>query len=262
MTILDTIVATKWKEIEHNKSARPVSVLENMPLFSRETFSLRASLLDSTKTAIIAEFKRRSPSKGLINGTATPEVVTTQYTAAGASGLSVLTDSDYFGGSEADLAAARINTIPILRKDFIVDEYQILEAKAMGADVILLIAACLTPAEVKRLAAFAQSLQLEVLLELHDEAELEHMNAYTGIVGINNRNLKTFEVDIEKSMAMAEKIGKAAVRVAESGIQKAADVHMFRNAGFDAFLIGERFMKEPEPGLAFARFVEEINAAR
>ena len=262
MTILDKIVATKWQEIERNRALRPVSALEQMPLFSRETISLKASLLDPAKTAIIAEFKRRSPSKGLINGAAQPAIVTTQYTAAGASGLSVLTDSDYFGGSEQDLSAARINDIPILRKDFIVDEYQILEARAMGADVILLIAACLSPAEVQRLASFAQSLQLEVLLELHDEEELEHMNAYTGIVGINNRNLKTFEVDIEKSMAMAEKIGKAAVRVAESGIQKASDVHMFRKAGFDAFLIGERFMKEPEPGLAFSRFVEEINASR
>lgn len=261
MTILDKIVATKWQEIERNKALRSVADLEKMPFFERATFSLKQSILDPSKNGIIAEFKRRSPSKGLINGSAKPEDVTAQYAAAGASGLSILTDLDYFGGREEDVLVSRFNSIPILRKEFIVDEYQILEAKAMGADVILLIAACLSPAEVKRLAAFAQSLQLEVLLELHDEAELEHMNVYTGIVGINNRNLKTFEVDIEKSLLMAERIGKAAVRVAESGIQTAADVHTFKAAGFDGFLIGERFMKEAEPGKAFAYFVEQINNA-
>ena len=262
MTILDKIVATKWKEIERDKAIRPAAALEKMPLFERKTISLKQSILDPSKTRIIAEFKRQSPSKGVINGAAKPEVVTQQYTEAGASALSILTDKDYFGGSEQDLLVSRFNTIPILRKEFIVDEYQILEAKAMGADVILLIAACLTPAEVKRLASFANGLSLEVLLELHDETELEHMNAYTEIVGINNRNLKTFEVDIEKSIAMAERIGKAAVRVAESGIQQPQDVITFRSAGFDGFLIGERFMKEADPGKAFESFVQQINAAR
>lgn len=260
MTILDKIIATKWKETEQRKAKRSVTDLENMPLFGRETLSLKQYILDPQKTGIIAEFKRQSPSKGVINGTASPEIVTAQYTAAGASGLSILTDTDYFGGSEQDVLVSRFNNIPILRKEFIVDEYQILEAKAMGADVILLIAACLSPGDVKRLAAFAKSLQLEVLLELHDETELEHMNVYTGIVGINNRNLKTFEVDIDKSVAMAEQIGSAAVRIAESGIQKPEDVRMFKIAGFDGFLIGERFMKENDPGKAFAQFVEEIKA--
>jgi indole-3-glycerol phosphate synthase len=259
MTILDKIVATKWQEIERNKANRSTGDLEKMPFFERDTLSLRQFILDPSKTGIIAEFKRKSPSKGIINGNSSPEEVTAQYTSSGASGLSILTDMDYFGGSEQDVLASRFNNIPILRKEFILDEYQILEAKAMGADVILLIAACLSSADVKRLAAFAQSLQLEVLLELHDEAELEHMNVYTGIVGINNRNLKTFAVDIDKSLAMAERIGSAAVRVAESGIQSVQDIHTFKSAGFDGFLIGERFMKEPDPGKAFAQFVEQIN---
>lgn len=262
MTILDKIVATKWKEIEHRKAIRPTSVLEDMPLFERKTLSLINSILDPAKTGIIAEFKRQSPSKGVMNSSAKPEEVTQYYTAAGASALSILTDKEYFGGSAQDVLSARFNAIPILRKEFIVDEYQIVEAKAMGADVILLIAACLTPADVKRLASFAQRLSLEVLLELHDESELEHMNVYTSIVGINNRNLKTFEVDIDKSLAMAERIGSAVVRVAESGIQKPADVHTFRAAGFDGFLIGERFMKEADPGKAFVSFVQQVNAGR
>lgn len=260
MTILDKIVATKWKEIENNKVLRSIKDLEQQPLFERKTLSLKQFILDPGKTGIIAEFKRQSPSKGVINGSAKPEIVTAQYAQAGASGLSILTDKDYFGGATEDVLVSRFNPIPILRKEFIVDEYQIVEAKAMGADVILLIAACLSPAEVKRLASFAHSLSLEVLLELHDEAELEHMNAYTEIVGINNRNLKTFEVDIEKSLAMAARIGTAAVRIAESGIQKPEDVHTFRKAGFDGFLIGERFMKETDPGKAFATFVQQINA--
>lgn len=259
MNILDQIILTKRKEVADNRINRPVHLLEKSPFFQRETFSLKKSILDPSKTGIIAEFKRKSPSKGVINDRADVSDVTEKYTAGGASGLSVLTDAGYFGGSEADLQRARVNNIPLLRKDFIIDEYQVIEARAMGADVILLIAACLSPAEVLRLASFAHDLKLEVLLELHDEEELEHINEYTPLVGINNRNLKTFSVDMEKSISMAEKIGKAAVRIAESGIREPTDVAMFREYGFEGFLIGERFMREADPGLAFLEFVNQLN---
>jgi len=255
MTILDQIMASKSREVEVLKDERPLRLLEQSPDFSRDTFSLKQSILDPAKTGIIAEFKRRSPSKGLINGEAMVAEVTSGYALAGASGLSILTESVYFGGADEDLRNARFNELPILRKDFIMDEYQVVEAKALGADVILLIAACLEPARVKLLASLAHSLGLEVLLELHDEAELDHMNAYTDIVGINNRNLRTFEVDMDKSIMMAEKIGKAAIRVAESGISGPEDVIRFREYGFEGFLIGERFMRENDPATAFADFV-------
>jgi indole-3-glycerol phosphate synthase len=214
--------------------------------------------LDTSKTGIIAEFKRRSPSKGVINDTVDVFHVTSGYTKFGASGISVLTDSEYFGGSGSDLQQARLNNIPILRKDFMIDEYQVVEARAMGADVILLIAACLSPYEVLSLASFAHGLQLEVLLELHDEEEIAHINEYTQLVGINNRNLKTFTVDMEKSISMAEKIGPGAVRIAESGISTPDDIVKFRQYGFDGFLVGERFMRENDPAEAFGDFVKNI----
>jgi indole-3-glycerol phosphate synthase len=260
MNILDQIISTKRKEVEARKRERPVHLLEATGFFERQTLSLKRSILDPSKTGIIAEFKRRSPSKGVINGTADVFDVTSGYTAFGASGLSVLTDTEYFGGSEADLRKARLNNIPILRKDFIIDEYQIIEARAMGADVILLIAACLTPSEVLSLASFAHSLQLEVLLELHDEEEIGHINTYTELVGINNRNLKTFSVDMEKSISMAEKIGTGAVRIAESGITVPGDIDRFRQYGFDGFLVGERFMREPDPAAAFGEFLKNIKS--
>jgi len=176
-----------------------VAALEKSDLFKRKPLSLKQFLFDPTKTGIITEFKRRSPSKGIINDNADVVAVTQAYTRYGASGLSVLTDHQFFGGSTEDLEKARVNEIPILRKDFVIDEYQIVEAKSMGADVILLIAACLEPATVKRLAAFAKSLQLEVLLELHAAEELGHICDDTELIGINNRNLKTFVVDIDHS---------------------------------------------------------------
>jgi indole-3-glycerol phosphate synthase len=258
MNILDQIIASKRVEVARKKTESPVHLLELSPFFNRDTLSLKQSLRDPAKTGIIAEFKRKSPSKGIINGQADVSAVTGKYTTYGASGLSVLTDLDYFGGSEADLQQARLNNVPILRKDFIVDEYQVLEARAMGADVILLIAACLTPSEVLNLASFARNLQLEVLLELHAEEELDHINGYTELVGINNRNLKTFEVDMDKSISMAEKIGTAALRIAESGIREPEDVVTFKRVGFEGFLIGERFMKEEDPGQAFKIFADRL----
>jgi indole-3-glycerol phosphate synthase len=259
MNILDKIIAQKRIEVEERKAKMSIAELKQQPLYTRATLSLKQFLLDDTKTGIIAEFKRQSPSKGVINGTADVLEVTGAYTNNGASCLSVLTDEQFFGGSTADLIKARVNKIPILRKDFIVDEYQIEEAKAMGADVILLIAACLTTEEVKRLAAYAKVLGLEVLLELHDEEELQHICEETEIVGINNRNLKTFEVDIERSLRMAKQIPDTKIKVAESGISSVENIQLFKVNGFRGFLIGENFMKEENPGKAFAAFVQQLN---
>jgi indole-3-glycerol phosphate synthase len=260
MTILDTIISAKRKEVAARKLEVSIRDLEGSVLFQRPSLSLKQFILDPERTGIIAEFKRKSPSKGIINDLSAVEDVTRDYAEAGASGLSVLTDSVFFGGSTTDLQKARANNIPILRKDFIIDEYQVLEAKAMGADAILLIAACLTPVEVKKLAAFARVAGLEILLELHDDNELEHINQYTEIVGINNRNLKTFEVDMKKSIRMAERIGSERIRVAESGISKPEDIVGLRSYGFDGFLIGEHFMKEKDPGLAFRSFVASLKS--
>ena len=199
MNILDKIVEHKKAEVAERKLSRPVKALEKEPFFSRATLSLKNFLLDETKTGIIAEFKRKSPSKGIINGSADVVAVTTAYASHGASCLSVLTDENFFGGSTEDLLKARINELPVLRKDFMIDEYQLVEAKAMGADIILLIAACLTPQKVKQMAAFAKNLGLQALLELHAEEELGHICDDTELVGINNRNLKTFEVNIAHS---------------------------------------------------------------
>jgi indole-3-glycerol phosphate synthase len=220
--------------------------------------SLKESLLDKTRTGIIAEFKRRSPSKGVINATADVIRVTTAYTTHRASGLSILTDEHFFGGSDEDLVNARANAIPVLRKEFIIDEYQLVEARSIGADAILLIAACLDPAEVKKLAGAARRLGLEVLLELHDEEEIGHICDDTAIIGINNRNLKTFEVDIERSLRMAEMIPPGKIKIAESGISSAKAIALFREHGFHGFLVGENFMKQPDPGTAFASFVKEL----
>jgi indole-3-glycerol phosphate synthase len=258
VNILDTIIAHKKKEVAERKERMSVAALEKQPLFARPVLSLRQFLLDESKTGIIAEFKRKSPSKGIINGNADVVAVTSAYANHGASGLSVLTDEMFFGGTTDDLVKARINQVPILRKDFIVDEYQIVEARAMGADVILLIAACLTPLEVQRLAAFAKKCSLEVLLELHDAAELQHICNETELVGVNNRNLKTFVVDIERSLAMAQQIPADKIKIAESGISTVENIQLFKQHGFRGFLIGENFMKEPEPAIAFASFVKKL----
>ncbi|MCW3073769.1 MAG: trpC [Flaviaesturariibacter sp.] len=259
--ILDTIISRKQVEVKESKQRCSITSLEEMPLFLRETLSLKASLLDKSKSGIIAEYKRQSPSKGIINDRSAIVDVTSAYTQFGASGISVLTDTDFFGGSLEDLVEARINNIPLLRKDFIIDEYQLIEAKAHGADVILLIAACLSPAEVKRLAAFAKSLHLEVLLELHEESELEHVCDEVDLVGVNNRNLKTFAVDLEHSIKMASKIDDRFIKIAESGINETKAIHYLKQHGFSGFLIGENFMRTEDPGAAFKAFVEEINAS-
>jgi indole-3-glycerol phosphate synthase len=258
MNILDTIIAHKKQEVAERKLIAPATTLEKQALYNRRAWSLKAFLSDKTKTGIIAEFKRKSPSRGIINDAADVVAVTKAYTNNGAAGLSVLTDKYFFGGSAGDLIKARVNEIPILRKEFVIDEYQVVEARAMGADAVLLIAACLTPAKVRSLAAFAKNLELEVLLELHAEEELEHICTDTEIIGINNRNLKTFEVNIERSLRMAGKIPFNKIKVAESGISSVESIRLFKENGFNGFLIGENFMKEKDPAIAFAEFVQQL----
>ncbi|WP_343743654.1 indole-3-glycerol phosphate synthase TrpC [Chitinophaga sp.] len=258
--ILAEIVAHKQVEVAARKQQRSAAELQQTSVFDREPLSLRSFLQNPEKTGIIAEFKRRSPSKGLINGEVTVQQVTTAYTRYGASGLSVLTDEKYFGGSSDDLQQARsFNQIPILRKDFVIDEYQILEAKAIGADVILLIAECLDAAQVAHLSQFAHNLGLEVLLEVHSEAQLEKVTEHTHLVGVNNRDLITFQVDFNRSCELAPKIPADKIKVAESGINDPAAIVTLKAAGFQGFLIGEHFMKQEDPARAFENFVQTLN---
>jgi indole-3-glycerol phosphate synthase len=262
MNILEKIIVHKRLEVAERKAAKSIAELEQRPFFSRKPLSLAASLSDRTKTGIIAEFKRRSPSKGVINDRVAVADVTRGYVEAGAACLSVLTDRQFFGGSDEDLIEARANAIPILRKDFIIDEYQIVEARSLGADVILLIAACLKPAEVRRLATFASSLGLEVLLEIHTDEELEHICDATPIVGVNNRDLKTFTVDVERSIRLSKDIPSGKLLVAESGINRVETIWHMQDSGFHGFLVGEHFMKEPNPAIAFASFVQQLKSRR
>jgi indole-3-glycerol phosphate synthase len=258
MNILDEIIAYKKTEVAQQKIAMRAGQWEQFGFFSEPCLSLKASLLDNSKTGIITEFKRRSPSKGIINDQADVFQVTAAYTAAGASGLSVLTDAKFFGGSTDDLIKARINRIPVLRKDFMIDEYQLIEAKAIGADVILLIAACLSPERVRELASRAKQLGMEVLLEIHADEELDHICDEVDMVGVNNRNLKTFTVDLEQSIRLSERIGNSKLRIAESGISSPQNIRYLQQHGFDGFLIGERFMKEADPGQAFKQFAAQL----
>ncbi|MDJ0364991.1 indole-3-glycerol phosphate synthase TrpC [Hymenobacter sp. H14-R3] len=262
MTILDKIIAEKRQEVARCEAKTAAATLRNAPLFTRPVLSARAALTAARSSGIIAEFKRRSPSKGLINGTAEVGATTAGYAAAGAAVLSVLTDEPFFGGTPDDLRAARAAcpTTPILRKDFIISEYQILEARAMGADLILLIASCLTPAEVAQYGAFAHGLGLEVLLEVHDEAELRsHLANTVDLVGVNNRNLATFATDVDTSARLASLIPGSFVKVAESGLQHASTIMALRQAGYQGFLIGETFMKTTDPAAALAGLVAELS---
>jgi indole-3-glycerol phosphate synthase len=257
--ILEEIVAARKATVQQLKSIVPMQAWEMMPMYDRKCLSLRASLLNPKRNGIIAEFKRASPSKGIINESADISDVLLAYEQNGAAAVSVLTEPIYFKGSNDDIIANRdLIKIPILRKDFIFEEYQISESKAIGADVILLIASSLTPAEVKRLAKFANSIGLEVLLELHDEKELNHICDETTIIGINNRSLKTFEVNIDRSLRMAEKIPSGKIKVAESGISSIENIALFKQHGYKGFLIGENFMKEKNPGNAFKSFSQQL----
>lgn len=258
MTILDQINANKRKEIEVAKSKVSMSDLEASVLFERKCPSLKEAIL--TKSGIIAEFKRKSPSKGIINGSVTPSDVAKGYHSAGVSAMSCLTDKDYFGGTFNDLKEARAAVdLPILRKDFMLDEYQVFEAKSIGADIILLIAASLSIAETKTLAQVAKGIGLNVLLEIHDDKELDYINEYCDAVGVNNRNLKTFEVSTDVSKKLANKISDEFVKISESGISNIEAIQELKTYGYSGFLIGESFMKTANPGQACQDFIEQLS---
>lgn len=257
-TILDNICLAKKQELKEIKRKTSIKVLESTVFFERDCYSLTESISRTGSTGIIAEFKRKSPSKGLINGIAKVEDVTKAYTQNGAAALSVLTETSFFGGDLADIGKARLNKIPILRKDFVVDEYQIIEAKALGADVILLIAECLTKQEIKSFTNLAHSLGMQVLIELHTEEQLDKLLPSHELVGINNRDLKTFNVDLDRSIALSELLPNTCLKIAESGISSPSTILQLKKAGFNGFLIGEHFMKSTNPSLAFEDFVVSI----
>lgn len=260
MTILDEIIAYKRKEVEERASTHPIKLLEQSLYFNSDCVSLKKYILRDDKSGIIAEFKRKSPSKGNINVYADVEKVTIGYMQAGASALSVLTDNHFFGGKNSDLITARkFNFCPILRKDFTISEYQIIEAKSIGADAILLIAAVLTKEEITRFSKLAFHLGMEVLLEIHTQQELDKYIPEISLVGINNRNLKTFEVDYENSIRLANQLPENTVKIAESGINNPKKIMDLKAHGFDGFLIGENFMKTAEPEITAKKFIEQIN---
>lgn len=259
MTILDKIVADKRREVELKKSLIPVSQLEASVLFDRPTVSL-AQQLRNSKLGIIAEHKRRSPSKAVINQNLNVADVAQGYANAGAKGMSVLTDGKYFGGSLDDLLLARAAvSIPLLRKEFIIDEYQLLEAKAHGADVILLIAAILERPEIEKLSQLAKSLGLDVLLEVHNAEELQKsLMPSLDMLGVNNRNLKTFEVSLDTSRNLASQIPDDFVKVSESGISDPKAIQDLGQYGYQGFLIGENFMKTDDPGASASTFLAAL----
>jgi indole-3-glycerol phosphate synthase len=262
MNILDTIIANKKIEVAQRKELIPVEELQQYPHYSKPCVSLVSQLVAPGALGIIAEYKRKSPSKGVINAHADIGNVVDAYSRLGASGISVLTDEIYFGGSNTDLTYAReIVNVPLLRKDFMIDEYQLEEAKALGADVILLIAACLSPQRVCQLATFAKKLGLEVLLEIHNDEELQHVCDEVDMVGVNNRNLKNFEVNLQASIELFQKLPKNKIAIAESGISNINTVVSLAQVGFKGFLIGEHFMKQPDPTIAFADFINELRSA-
>lgn len=259
MTILDKIVKDKRAEVALKKQLIPIRQLENSVLFERKTVSLGNNLRQS-KTGIIAEYKRRSPSKSVINQNLNIQDVAKGYENAGVCGMSVLTDGKYFGGSLDDLILARASCdLPLLRKEFVIDGYQILEAKAHGADVILLIAAILSREEIKQFSELAKSLKLDVLLEVHNEEELhKSIMPSLDMLGVNNRNLKTFEVSLETSKSLSQLIPDDFIKVSESGISSVDTIKDLRQYGYKGFLIGENFMKTDNPGESAKRFITEI----
>lgn len=257
--ILMEIIESKRITLREQKKAVPPQLLEDGAMEERKMFSMRQALANSS-AGIIAEFKRKSPSKGWINRDATPEEVTMAYEANGASALSILTDTPYFGGDLKDLRNARSGVnIPILRKDFIIDEYQLYQAKIVGADAVLLIAAALEKEECCQLAGKAHELGLEVLLEIHSEKELEYVDSSIDMVGVNNRNLGTFVTDVENSFRLASMLPKEILLVSESGISSPETVKRLREASFRGFLIGENFMKTENPGEALGTFIKQLN---
>jgi indole-3-glycerol phosphate synthase len=260
MNILEQIAAYKQKEVADRKSTVPAKLLERSIFFETKPVSFKKYLLREDLSGIIAEFKRKSPSLGMINPHASVERTTIGYMQAGAAALSVLTDQPFFGGKSEDLTMARkFNFCPILRKDFIIDEYQIIEAKSIGADVILLIAGILQTKQLNSLAEFARSLGLEILLEVHDREELERtMSERVDAIGVNNRNLKDFSVSVDTSKDLAHLIPDSFIKVSESGISQPQTIIDLKEYGYRGFLMGEAFMKTSRPEKACAAFIQEL----
>ncbi len=259
MNILDKIIADKRIEVDLKKSLIPVHYFERMPFYERKTISLTKKLRGSD-TGIIAEFKRRSPSKSIINDTSAVDDVAIGYEFAGVCGMSILTDEIYFGGTLDDLITARQSCkLPLLRKEFIIDEYQIYEAKAFGADTILLIAAILTKAEIKHFSELAKSLKLDVLLEVHNEDEIHgSIMPSLDMIGVNNRNLKSFEVNLDISKQLSSLIPDDFVKISESGISSVEAIKELQLFGFKGFLIGENFMKTEDAGESAKQFIKDL----
>lgn len=259
--MLQEIIENKRKKVEQQKQLYPTKLLEQSIYFDSKCVSLSHYLTRKDKSGIIAEFKRKSPSKGVINAYADVLETTLGYMQAGASALSVLTEQDYFMGKSEDLTIARnANYCPILRKDFTVDEYQIIEAKSIGADAILLIAAALEKDQIKNLHQLAKSLGLEVLFEIHGKDELDKVPDSDLIIGVNNRNLKTMEVDLKTSFDIINELPKTSLLISESGLSNVEDVKQLKEAGYQGFLMGEHFMRTPNPAEALKQFITKLNA--
>jgi len=258
MTILDTIVADKRLEVEARRQAVPLDHLKSLAMGMPKGRSLKQAL-EASQTGIISEFKRKSPSKGYIHPNAEVVPVVSAYQAGGCAGVSVLTDFPYFGGTIGDFKAARVVLVcPMLRKDFMIDPYQLYEAKVLGADVILLIASALSLDVAYDLGELAHELGMEVLLEIHNEAELDYISRFTDLVGVNNRNLSTFVTDVQVSFDLADKIPTEFVRISESGLSDPDTVKKLREAGYKGFLMGENFMKHDDPGAALSAFITSL----
>jgi indole-3-glycerol phosphate synthase len=257
--ILEDIVAFKINEVEERKSLYPIKLLEKSIFYSTSPVSLSKYLHRPDLSGIIAEFKRQSPSKGTINEYGSVQKISIGYMQAGASALSILTDNKFFGGNNNDLTTARkYNYCPVLRKDFIIDEYQVIEAKSIGADAILLIAEILDKQKIKLLSGLAKSLGMEVLFEMHDIKEIDKVSDDITIIGINSRDLKTFDVSIDHSVNMVEQIPKGFISIAESGIDSPETLLKLKKSGFHGFLIGERFMKTSDPGASCSKFIQTL----
>ena len=260
MDILKKITENTRREVALRKEQVSLKTLESSVFFTRKMPSFRDAL-NMSGPSIIGEFKRKSPSSGIISSREV-EFVAKGYEQAGVSAISVLTDQTFFGGFDSDLLkAAAVTMLPLLRKDFIIDEYQVVEAKSIGASAILLIASVLDKDEIKNLAELAFSLGLDVLFEIHMEEELEKMNDRIRIIGVNNRNLNTFETDISQSAGLCSRLPGNCIRVAESGIKSPEDVLNLYNEGYDAFLIGETFMRSEDPGKTAKQFIEKISVS-
>ncbi|XCI75490.1 MAG: indole-3-glycerol phosphate synthase TrpC [Flavobacteriales bacterium] len=258
MNFLNKIIATKREEITRDRKQKPIAMLEKSKFFEKKHHSLVQNL-QKNDTGIIAEFKRKSPSKGIINDQIIVEAVASGYETAGVSGMSVITDIEHFGAQDEDLPIARRSiSIPILCKDFIIDEYQLIAAKAMGVDIILLIAEVLSKKMIKNLANQAKALGLEVLMELHSEEELDKITDNIDLIGVNNRDLKTFSVNIERSVRLFPKIPDNFIKISESGISKPENIIYLREVGFQGFLIGENFMRSSDPGESCKAFIRQL----